>query len=247
MKNQTALLLLLLALGTISSGYVQSLSSEEGRNHGKQYGHNKGIDDGHNHGQYNERKNKPCKYLKNLLDRVRRLSSEITTNLAKDRAEYKSKTALYKGLKHQLKSDLKAENKLIRQVNKNEGEISKYCAKIKLYKEQIKANEANLCHVKKALQALNKDLSHYRKQKNHLLNKYAHSKSIKGSLINENKIKKNQIHLLGKSIKRLHKQIKKLKFKRSKLHLKLIRCSCVIKQAKRLNKRKHRKDIVEHH
>ena len=229
MKNQTALLLLLLALGTISSGYVE--------NHGKDHGHN------HEHDM--ERK-KPCKYLKNLLDRVRRLSSEITTNLAKDRAEYKSKTALYQGLKHQLRSDLKSENKLIRQVNKNDGEISRHYSKIKLYKGEIKANEANLCNVEKALKALNKDLYNLRKQKKYQLNKYAHSKSIRGSLIHENINKKKLIHHLGKSIKQLLRQIKKLKYKRAHLHLRLIRCSYVVKQAKRLNK-KHRKNRVEHH
>ena len=70
-KYQVTLLLVILALGTITSPDVQ-------QSQGKEYDH------AHNrHG----RKIKPCSLLKKLLNKVKKLSEEISANIVKERAE----------------------------------------------------------------------------------------------------------------------------------------------------------------
>ena len=230
MKNQIALLLIILVLGTITSIDVQQVNLN-----GKSYDNIYDNLDGHNYGK----KIKPCSLLKKLLKHIENLSADISINISKERAEYKSKTLLQRGLQRQLRKDLKIQDQLIKQVNHNDGRIAKHRGNIRSLKQNLKDNERNLENVDRSIRKLNKDLSLLIHQKNHLIKEYDRSRGIKGSLINENIINRKQIRQLQRSIKQLLKQIKKLKIKRAFLHIQLIKCSHVVKHARRLYRKNH--------
>ena len=221
MKNQVALLLLILVLGTVTSPDVQQGEYDHGQNR-------------------NGRRVKPCSLLKKLLNKVRSLSDEISVNILKERADYKSKTALQRGLQKQLRSDLKIQDKLIKHLNKNDVRISKHRGKILALRQNLKENEKNLNNVDKSIRQLNKELSYLIHQKNHLLKEFNRSRGIRGSLKNENIINRKQLRQLQRDIKQLIKQIKKLKIKRAFLHIQLIKCSYVVRQARKIYRKKNK-------